>query len=148
VNVIAPIMTNDTGLFLQTIYYPYSWGLHYARGSVLNVLSESPTYRVPYLGEVPYIDAVATRTDDGAVSLFVLNRDTSRARTLEVTWEAQTPGQVESAQVLTGDDPKAFNSFDKPRNVVPHDLDKPSTSNGRTNLEVPPRSYSVIHWSA
>jgi len=26
VNVIAPIMTNDSGLFLQTIGYPYGWG--------------------------------------------------------------------------------------------------------------------------
>lgn len=148
VNVIAPIMTNEAGLYLQTIYYPYSWGLHYARGSVLNVLTQSPTYEVPRLGDVPYIDAVATRADDGAVSLFVLNRDDSRAHTLDMTWEAQAPGQVETAQVLMGDDPKAFNSFDKPRNVVPKDLEKPSTSNGRTTFEVPARSYSVIHWGA
>src|ERR1035437_4887627 len=27
INVIAPIMTNATGLFRQTIYYPYCWAL-------------------------------------------------------------------------------------------------------------------------
>src|SRR5213075_2130632 len=43
VNVIAPIMTNANGLFRQTIYYPYSWALQFARGNVLNVLIESPT---------------------------------------------------------------------------------------------------------
>ncbi len=148
VNVIAPIMTNETGLFLQTIYYPYSWGLHYARGAVLNVLTQAPTYHVPRIGDVPYIDAVATRTDDGGVSLFILNRDLSRAHALEVVWEAQAPGQVVTSQVLTGDDLKAFNSFEKPRNVIPQDLEKPSTSNGRTSFEVPARSYSVIQWSA
>ena len=47
VNVIAPIMTNANGLFRQTIFYPYSWALQYARGRVLNVLIESPTYDVP-----------------------------------------------------------------------------------------------------
>src|SRR5436305_730134 len=46
INVIAPIMTNDNGLFRQTIYYPYSWALQYARGKVLNVMIESPTYDV------------------------------------------------------------------------------------------------------
>jgi alpha-N-arabinofuranosidase len=31
VNVIAPIFTNAKGLFRQTIFYPYSWGLQFAR---------------------------------------------------------------------------------------------------------------------
>jgi len=148
VNVIAPITTNETGLFLQTIYYPYSWGLHYAKGSVLNVLTESPTYQVSRIGDVPYLDVVATRTDEGIVSVFILNRDLSRAHSLEIVWEAQAPGQVLAAQVMTGDDLKASNSFDAPRKVVPQDLERPSTSNGRTRFEVPARSYSVIQWSA
>ena len=46
VNVIAPIMTNTDGLYRQTIYYPYSWGLQYARGAVLDLLVESSTYDV------------------------------------------------------------------------------------------------------
>jgi len=148
VNVIAPIMTNETGLYLQTIYYPYSWGLHYARGSVLNVLTESPTYDVPGIGQVPYLDVVATRTGEGVVSLFVLNRDLSRAHQVEVAWETQAPGQVLVSQVLTGNDLKASNSFASPRNVVPQDLEKPSVSNGRTTFEVPARSYSVVQWGA
>ncbi|HEX5422157.1 MAG TPA: alpha-N-arabinofuranosidase [Candidatus Acidoferrales bacterium] len=148
VNVIAPIMTNETGLFLQTIYYPYSWGLHYAKGSALNVLAEGPTYEVSGIGDVPYLDVAATRTDPGVVSLFILNRDLSRARSVEIVWEAQAPGQVLAAQLLTGDDLKASNSFAAPRKVVPQDLEKPSTSNGRTRFEVPARSYSVVQWSA
>ena len=53
VNVIAPIMTNPNGLFRQTIFYPYSWALQFARGSVLNLLVESPTYEVTGMGQVP-----------------------------------------------------------------------------------------------
>src|SRR2546429_63340 len=41
VNVIAPLMTNTTGLVRQTILYPYSWALQYGRGSVLDVLMEN-----------------------------------------------------------------------------------------------------------
>ena len=60
INVIAPIMTNANGMFRQTIYYPYSWALQYARGSVLNLLVESPTYEVTGMGQVPYLDVAGT----------------------------------------------------------------------------------------
>src|SRR5206468_12112048 len=44
INVIAPIMTNPTGLFRQTIYYAFSWALQFARWNVLHVLVQSPYY--------------------------------------------------------------------------------------------------------
>ncbi|HTS13324.1 MAG TPA: alpha-N-arabinofuranosidase [Candidatus Limnocylindrales bacterium] len=148
VNVIAPIMTNENGLYLQTIFFPYSWGLEYGRGSVLNVLTESPTYEVSQMGQVPYLDVVGTMADDGAVSLFILNRDLSNPHAVEINWEDRSPGAVQSAWVLTGDDLKAFNSFESPRKVVPREMDKPSTSGGRSRFEVPSRSYAVLRWSA
>jgi alpha-N-arabinofuranosidase len=148
VNVIAPIMTNENGLYLQTIYYPYSWGLQYANGNVLNVLTESPTYEVSGMGQVPYLDVVGTNAQDGSVSLFILNRDLSKPRQVEVNWQDKTPGRVMAAHVITGDDLKASNSFDAPRKVAPQELTKPSTTNGKTKFELPPRSYTVIQWSA
>jgi alpha-L-arabinofuranosidase len=48
---------------------------------------------------------------------------------------------------LTGDDLKAFNSFEAPQRVVPQPFDKPLTSVSKTRFEAPPRSYSVIQWS-
>src|SRR6266404_3176001 len=148
VNVIAPIMTNANGLFRQTIYYPYDWALQYARGRVLNVVVESPTYDVPELDAVPYLDAIATVSDDGKTSLFILNRDLSKPRAVELVWENQPPSSVLASQVLTGDDLKAVNGFDAPERVKPQTFDKPSTSNGRTKFEVPARSYTVIQWGA
>jgi alpha-L-arabinofuranosidase len=53
-----------------------------------------------------------------------------------------------AAHVITGDDLKASNSFDAPRKVAPQELTKPSTTNGKTKFELPPRSYTVIQWSA
>lgn len=148
VNVIAPIMTNRDGLFLQTIFYPYSWGLEYARGSVLRVLTDSPTYEVAGMGQVPYLDVVGTMAEDGKVSLFILNRDLAKARSFEVNWQDKAPGQVLASWVLTGDDLKAVNGFDAPRKVVPQALEKPTTSGGRSKVEVPARSYSVIQWAS
>jgi alpha-N-arabinofuranosidase len=148
VNVIAPIMTNQNELFRQTIYYPYSWALQYARGKVLNVLVESPTYDVPKMDAVPYVDAIATRSGDGRTALFLLNRDLSNARTVEVVWEDQPASRVLASQVLTGNDLKAVNGFDAPERVKPQGFDTPSITNGRTRLELPARSYTVIQWAA
>src|SRR6202049_1267766 len=147
INVIAPIMTHEKGLFRQTIYYPYAWALQYAHGKVLNVLVESPTCDVKGLDAGPNIDAVAT-TEDGKTSLFILNRDLSKAHSVEVVWQDQPQSHVVASLILTGNDLKAVNGFDAPDRVKPQGFDKPSTANGRTRFEVPARSYTVIQWAA
>jgi alpha-N-arabinofuranosidase len=149
VNVIAPIMTNSSGLYRQTIYYPYSWGLRYGRGSVLDVLVESPsTYEVAKMGAVPHLDIVGTFDNgSGATALFILNRDLQSARQFEIEWEAGAPGALQTAWVMTGDDLKAVNGFDAPERVKPEAASKPSTTGGRTRVEVPAKSYTVLQWS-
>jgi alpha-L-arabinofuranosidase len=149
VNVIAPIMTNANGLFRQTIYYPYSWGLQMARGTVLNVLSESPTYEVKGIGEVPYLDVTATfDKETGKTSLFILNRDLAKSREIQVLWQDAPPARLVTSLTLTGSDLKASNSFDAPKRVVPQDLNKPTTSGGHSKFEVPAGSYTVVQWGA
>jgi alpha-L-arabinofuranosidase len=148
VNVIAPIMTSSDGLFRQTIYYPYGWALQYARGSVLSLLVESPTYDVKGLDQVPYLDVAGSLDREaGKIALFILNRDLSKAHDVELVWEDNSPGNVASSWVLTGDDLKAVNSFAAPQRVAPQAFAKPASSGGRTRFEVPARSYTVIQWS-
>jgi alpha-N-arabinofuranosidase len=148
VNVIAPIMTNSNGLFRQTIFYPYSWGLHLAHGAVLNTLSESPVYQVPGIGEVPYLDITATFSRENAtVTLFILNRDLAKPHDVEVFWQDAPPSRLLTASVLTGTDLKAVNSFEAPQRVIPQELAKPATSGAHTKFEMPPRSYAAIQWS-
>ena len=69
VNVIAPLVTNETGVLRQSIYYPYAWALRYARGRVLDVRVEAETYPITAAGlqadfarndQVPFVDVVAT----------------------------------------------------------------------------------------
>jgi len=148
VNVIAPIMTDANGLFQQTIYYPYSWALQLARGAVLNLLVESSTYEVTGLDPVAYVDAAgAYDSSSGKLSLFMLNRDLAKSHDLEVVWEDTAPTRVISANLLTGDDLKASNSFAAPQRIVPQTLAMPAASGGKTKFEVPARSYTVVQWS-
>jgi alpha-L-arabinofuranosidase len=149
INVIAPIMTNANGMFRQTIYYPYAWALQYASGNVLNLMVQSPTYEVSHMDPVPYVDAAATvNPQNGQTSLFVLNRDLSKPRTIEIVWEDAPASRLLTSQVLTGDDLKAVNSFDAPNKVHPQQFEKLTTANGRTRFEVPARSYTIMQWSA
>jgi alpha-L-arabinofuranosidase len=148
INVIAPIMTDANGILRQTIYYPYSWALQFARGAVLDLLVESSTYDVPGLDKVGHLD-VAGSLDrgDGKLCLFILNRDLSKSHDVEVVWEDAPPARVIAASVLTGDDLKAANTFAAPRRVVPQSFAAPTASGSKTKFEVPARSYIVIQWA-
>lgn len=158
VNVIAPLMTNETSVLRQTIYYPYSWALHYARGSVLSLVPEGPTYDVarlgrpieaggttmPGLGTVPYLDVAATFDGAGnTATLLALNRDLEKPRELEVEWREINPTKVTASQVMTGPDLKATNTFDDPKHVVPQTFDSPAPG-ARMTFEFPAHSYSLV----
>jgi alpha-N-arabinofuranosidase len=148
VNVIAPIMTDANGLFRQTIYYPYSWALQFARGAVLDLLVESSTYEVSGFDQVAHLDVAGSLDrSDGKVSLFILNRDLAKTHEVELVWEDAAPARVISASVLTGDDLKASNSFAAPQRVAPQSFRAPVAAGGKTKFEVPARSYTVIQWS-
>jgi alpha-N-arabinofuranosidase len=147
VNVIAPLVTDATRVLRQTIYYPYAWALAHARGQVLNLYAESQTYEIPSVGQVPFVDVAGTiDPSTGNTALFVLNRDLEKSRELKVVWHESAPARVLGADVLTGPDLKAVNTFDAPSTVVPHRLDTPRPASEMT-FELPPRSYSVVRLS-
>jgi alpha-L-arabinofuranosidase len=146
VNVIAPIMTNENGLYLQTIYYPYFWAIQHATGNALELEVEAETYPIERFGDVPFLDVSGTLdSEKKTASLFVLNRDLEKARTFDVEWHESTPSRVTAFETLTGDDLKAANGFDAPKRVAPQTLQAPKTGS-RMTLEVPARSYSLIRF--
>jgi alpha-L-arabinofuranosidase len=148
VNVIAPIMTNPDGLFRQTICYPYSWALQWAKGAALSLLTESAVYDVPEFDRVPYLDVAGTFDEsESRVTLFILNRDLSKPRNVELQWQDRSPSKVLSSWLLTGDDLKASNSFAAPQRVAPQAFPVPAPKGSRSVLELPAHSYAAIQWS-
>ena len=154
VNVIAPLVTNETSVLRQSIYYPYAWTLKYAHGRVLDLPLECETYPIKADGlradfarddQVPYLDVVATiNPTDGLVSLFMLNRDLVSERDLVLEWRDPVPVRVLACETLTGPDLKAFNSFEQSLRVAPQPLDAPAPGASMT-FKLPPRSYTVAH---
>jgi alpha-N-arabinofuranosidase len=153
VNVIAPLVTNETSVLRQSIYYPYAWALKYAHGRVLDLRVESETYPIKAGGlradfarddEVPYLDVAATfNPPDGRVSVFMLNRDLESERELVLDWRDPLPARVLACETLTGPDLKAANTFAQPTQVEPEVLDAPAPGSKMT-FKLPPRSYSVV----
>ena len=154
VNVIAPLVTSDTGVLRQTTYYPYSWALRYARGRVLDVRVESDTYPITGEGlqadfardaDVPFVDLVATIDEPaGQVAVFMLNRDLDGEREVVLEWQEFAPTRVLACDTLTGPDLKAVNTFADPRRVSPQRLEPPAAGR-RMSFKLPARSYTVAH---
>lgn len=152
VNVIAPLMTNESGVLRQTTYYPYAWALKYARGQVLDLSVTSETYPIKPDGlqadlawstDVPFVDvAVTVDSQNNQVCVFMLNRDLESERELVLDWRDAAPSRVLACETLTGSDLKAINTFAQPKNVVPRPLDPPKVGSTMT-FKLPARSYTV-----
>jgi alpha-N-arabinofuranosidase len=141
VNVIAPIFTNEKGLFLQTIYYPLQLFAKHTRGKALELFLESPKYKSRRFDDVPYLDASAG-LDNGSVVLNVVNRHPDQA--IETTVELedkQFSGPVAVSEV-NGPDIKAENDFDK---TAVKTVERSATANGRTlRYSFPPHSFTML----
>jgi len=125
VNVIAPIFTNEEGLFLQTIYHPLKLCAEHMREFVLDAYVECETHdltteasswphRVADMGPFDVLDVSATLDDSGrGLTLVVVNRDPERE--IETTVhlaDATFEGDAMACEV-TGKDPDSTNSFDR-----------------------------------
>src|SRR3954468_14963109 len=110
VNVIAPIFTNDKGLFLQTIYYPLQLFSRNVKGNSLEVLVESPTYKSRRFDVVPYIDASAS-LDANSLVLNVVNRHQDQPMEVTIGLEDREFSGAVTVSEVNGPDIKAQNDF-------------------------------------
>jgi len=121
VNVIAPIMTNDKGLFLQPIYFPIAEMGKQRGNTSLDVWVSSPTYKVADRAqELKYLDVSATY-DRPNKRLFVNVLNRSRDKDIAATIENSAGGLAPDAAVwqMNNSDLKATHTFGDDRKVRP-----------------------------
>ena len=106
--------------------------------------SSSPTYSCADHDRVPYIDAVATREEDGTVSIFCVNRDMAEDFTLEVDLRSFGELTVKEHITLHHDDVKAVNTEDDPKNVFPVQGPGGTVEQGKASITIPALSWNVI----
>ncbi|MEV0200761.1 alpha-N-arabinofuranosidase [Nonomuraea sp. NPDC050691] len=144
VNVIAPIMTEPGGrAWRQTTFHPFAQASRYASGEVLRVEPVSPSYETAEYGEVPMLHAVATRGEDGGVTVFAVNRSTDGPLSLEIDARSLGGVRVTGATTLTDADVYARNTADEPDRVAPRP--NPDVEHDPLRVLLPPVSWNVIH---
>ena len=144
VNVIAPIMTSDTGAWRQTIFYPYMHASKFGNGTVLNTLVKSPVYDSKY-GEAPYLDCVIVNNEEkGELIVFAVNKDLTED--MEVTCDLRQFADytVKEHLVLHDEDLKAVNTEENPDRIRPKANGNARLEEGRLTAVLKHKSWNVI----
>jgi alpha-L-arabinofuranosidase len=145
VNVIPAIRTLDGGpAWLQTSAYPFADVTRSARGTVLRLEIDGPTYALDGGALVEAIEATAVHDEDaGRLSLFAVNR-LDRPLTLDATVHGLEGLAVGEHSVLAGPDLRASNTADDPHRVVPRSVDGATVRGDLVSVVLPPRSWNVV----
>jgi len=143
VNVIAPVLTVDDRCLLQTIYWPFALVSANARGISLITAAEGPVYRSPSYGDTPYVDS-AVILDGDSLHVFLTNRSLDEDAEVEIRPAYMQFEKKHAAQVLTGPDPKAENSFDHPHQIEPQPLTGLRVKGGTATVELPPLGFAAV----
>lgn len=145
VNVIAPIMTSDTGVWKQTIYYPYLHASLFGRGTVLNTQINSPVYESKTYGEVKYLDSVCIWNEDGEeLTFFSVNKNLDQDMKITCDLRQFNGYQVIEHIVLTNDNLKAVNTENEPNQVVPVKSVGTKVTEGELHTILEKHSWNVI----
>lgn len=153
VNVIAPIFTNEEGMFRQTIYFPLQLFAEHMRGTALDVFVDSDTYdtekfflglgeSMAQLEDVPYLDVSATY-DNGEVMIAVVNRHLDQTITTDLICQTGTFNGDFEVYEVNGSDIKASNDFGS---EIIQTTQKPKLRAKGTTMSYtfPPHSFTLI----
>ncbi|MEO6730819.1 MAG: alpha-L-arabinofuranosidase C-terminal domain-containing protein [Ferruginibacter sp.] len=153
VNVIAPIFTNETGMFRQTIFYPLQLFANNAYGTSLDVLVDCKKYSTPKffigLGEkttqqndVPYLDVSATY-QNGELVLNVVNRNKDEAITTDIISQSGAFSGNFTVSEVNGPGIKSGNDFNK---EIVKTIDKKAiqASGNKITYTFPPHSFTML----
>jgi alpha-L-arabinofuranosidase len=153
VNVIAPIFTNETGMFKQTIFYPLQLFANNVYGTSLDVFVDCKTYNTDKfflgLGEtttqpknVPYLDVSATWQKDELI-LNVVNRNKEESITTDIVSQNGAFTGDFSVSEINGPDIKSSNDFN---NEIVKTIERPSiaASGNKITYTFPPHSFTMI----
>jgi alpha-N-arabinofuranosidase len=137
VNVIAPLMTRGDELLVQSIFYPFEMFSKRRQGVSLKPVVEGPTYESATKGVVNYID-VSAILDGDKLSVFLINRSLKEKTTVSVRVADKEISVLVDAELLTGPDAKATNSFEEPDLIKSCSFTDVKISDGRANVKMPP----------
>ena len=143
VNVIAPILTRGDDMLLQTIFYPFAMYSSRRDGVAIRPAVSGPGYDSPSYGWVNVIDTSAI-LGDGVLHTFLVNRSTSEESEVEIDHASGKVIAIESAEVLSGADPKANNTYEHPNSICSGPLSAVKVVDGKASISLPALSVAAV----
>lgn len=148
VNVIAPIMTSDTGAWRQTTFYPFMYTSCYGRGTVLNTIVKSPFYESRTYGETPYLDAVLIWNEESEeLTLFAVNKNLKENLELHCDLRQFKDYHIIDHQILYHENLKACNTEADPFEVIPVSMSEALLESGSLTVVLSRHSWHMIRMS-
>jgi alpha-N-arabinofuranosidase len=145
VNAISPLTTTRDSLLKHSTYYPLWLFSKLATGASLDVAVNAPRYETKRFGDMPLLDVSSSYDETNKMqAIFIVNRSQTECLTTELHWQDRLPNQIKAVYQLAGTDPKAFNSFENPNQVVATQIVAPGLDDHSTTLAIPPLSFTVL----
>jgi len=146
VNVIAPIMTNKQGLFLQPTFFPIVEYGKQRGNTALDVLVSAPTYSVGNRPPLRYLDVSASyNAKDRVIYLNVLNRSKDKDIATRIdNQEGDLQGDV-GVWEMNNADLKATHTFGQDTKVRPAERSVPGgAKNNEFVYTFPAHSLTIL----
>jgi alpha-N-arabinofuranosidase len=145
VNTISPLTVKGDQLLRQTTFYPFVMISNNAAGVSIDPLVKAPQYDTKAFSAMPLLDVSATYDEEnnrGAV--FIVNRSQTESIVTDINWHGAAPSKANSITQISGNDPKAINSFENPNTIVPQQVSPEAIENGKLTVKLPPLSFTTI----
>jgi alpha-N-arabinofuranosidase len=143
VNVIAPVQTRGDDLLIQPIFYPFEMFSKRRQGISLRLAVSGPAYNGKTNGRALYIDASAI-LDGDRLHVFAANRSLDESAVVKVYLADREIVALENAEILTGPDAKAANSFERPDVIKTQPFEDVRLVSGLALLQLPRLSVSAL----
>jgi alpha-L-arabinofuranosidase len=143
VNVIAPILTRGDEMLIQSIFYPFEMFSRRREGISLRTVVTGPAYEGKTNGRVNTVDASAILEGD-RLHVFATNRSLDESAILRINLADRDIAALDGAELLTGPNAKAANSFEHPDQIKPRSFSDVKIAQGRVEMELAPLSVTAL----
>jgi alpha-L-arabinofuranosidase len=142
VNVIAPILTRGDEMLIQSTFYPFEMFSKRREGISLRPIVTGPGYEGKANGAVHFID-VSVILNGAQLHVFITNRSPDSDAPVQIELSDGRIGRLVSAELLTGPDAQASNSFEQSDVIQSRSFSECRIADGRAELNLPRLSITA-----
>ncbi|MBW3552195.1 MAG: alpha-N-arabinofuranosidase, partial [Gemmatimonadetes bacterium] len=143
VNVLqAMILTRGEEMILTPTYHVFDLYKVHQDATLLPTSLRSDPYTLG-ADSVLAVSASASRDENGAIHITLVNLDPTRARTIDVVMRGANVSRV-SGRILTADAMNAHNTFERPNTVRPAEFRGARLSGNDLRVQLPSKSVVLL----